>query len=181
MSPAGGMAGASQPARGAGTQPQRNAPARQGPAAQPPPPTEAGGMREPTPAGGMAPAGGGDDLRQMWLGTVKALGRCKGKKYNLGALLRDCKSDAVSIDDDTLVLPFTNRTNLERMEEEMADPAGRQTVTEAVEKFFGTAYQFRLTLMGESDNNGSPRPQQHSPLVRAAMGIGARIIEEQTE
>ncbi len=177
-----GMAGtpppASQPARPAATQPQRNAPPRRSPASQQPPPTDAGGMGAPA----AAPAGDGDDLRQKWLGTVKALGRCKGKKYNLGALLRDCKSDAVSIDDDTLVLPFTNRTNLERMEEEMADPAGRQTVTETVEKFFGTAYQFRLTLTGETDGNGGPRQtQQHSPLVRAALGIGARIVEEQSE
>ena len=177
-----GMAGtappASQPSRATGTQPQRNAPPRRSPASQAPPPTDAGGMGEPA----TVPAGDGNDLRQKWLGTVKALGRCKGKKYNLGALLRDCKSDAVSIDDDTLVLPFTNRTNLERMEEEMADPAGRQTVTETVEKFFGTAYQFRLTLTGETDGNGGPRQtQQHSPLVRAALGIGARIVEEQSE
>ena len=127
--------------------------------------------------------GTGDDLRSQWLGTVKALNRCKGKKYNLGALLRDCKSETVAIEDETLVLTFTNRTNLERMEEEMEDPAGRKMVAEAVERFFGTAYPFRLTLTGETGNGEATHPSQQSHLVRTAlgMGIGARIIEEQSE
>ena len=177
----------SRPARPAAQQPQRSPPPRRSqPEATSAPssvPANVSGVAESAAASGetMAAPGGGEDLRTRWLGTVKALNRCKGKKYNLGALLRDCKSDAVALEDETLVLPFTNRTNLERMEEEMDDPAGRRMVAEAVEKFFGTAYPFRLTLTGDADSMGGPRQSQHSHLVRTALGMGARIIEEQSE
>lgn len=128
---------------------------------------------------GDLPADG--DFRTRWLATVKALGRFKGKKYNLGALLRDCKSDSIVVQDDTMVLSFSHRTNMERMQEEMGDPNSRSTVTEAVEKFFGTPYTFKLVLVQELGDSGSTRSAQQSPLVRAALGMGARIIQEQSE
>jgi hypothetical protein len=121
------------------------------------------------------------DLRARWMATVKALNRNKGKKYNLGALLRDCKSDSIIVEDGTMVLSFSHRTNMERMQEEMEDPNSRRMVAEAVEKFFGTAYTFKLVLLDERGDSGSPRSVQQSPLVRAAMGMGARIIQEQSE
>ena len=121
------------------------------------------------------------DIRTRWMATVKALNRYKGKKYNLGALLRDCKSDSIVVEDDTMVLSFSHRTNMERMQEEMEDPNGRRMVSEAVEKFFGTPYVFKLILMEEKGDSGSTRSAQQSPLVRAALGMGARIIQEQSE
>ncbi len=123
-----------------------------------------------------------DSFQGRWLATVRALGRCKGKKYNLGALLRDCRVDSVSLEGDTLVLPFSHRTNMERMQEEMEDPNGHRMVTEAVAKSFGESYAFKLTLNGEPGNGEEAhRPAQRSPLVRTAMGMGARIVEETTE
>jgi DNA polymerase-3 subunit gamma/tau len=132
---------------------------------------------------GAAPGGSPDgDLRSQWLAAVKILARCKGKKYNLGALLRDCKAETIKLEGDTLVLPFTHRTNMERMQEEMDDPNGRRMVSEAVEKSFGETYTFRLTLVGDNvDSNGGTRSAQQSPLVRTALGMGARIIEEYSE
>jgi hypothetical protein len=120
-----------------------------------------------------------NDLQSRWVATVKALGRHKGKKYNLGALLRDCKADAVALEGDTLVLPFTHRANMERMQEEMDDPQGRRLLTEAVGSCFGTTYGLKLVLLGNNgEGSNSTRPAQHSPLVRAALGMGGRIVEE---
>ena len=134
---------------------------------------------EPIPAA--APVAD-DSFQGRWLAMVRALGRCKGKKYNLGALLRDCRVDSVSLDGDTLVLPFSHRPNMERMQEEMEDPNGNRMVTEAVAKCFGESYAFKLTLNGEpNDGEEAHRPAQRSPLVRTAMGMGARIVEETTE
>ena len=122
------------------------------------------------------------DLAEAWIATVKALARHKGNKYNLGALLRDCRSDAISLDGETLVLAFTHRTHMERMQEEMEDPKGRSLVTEVVGRFFERPYEFKLTLLeGNGAGGASPRSAQNSPLVRAAMGMGARIIEEVVE
>jgi DNA polymerase-3 subunit gamma/tau len=136
----------------------------------------------PAMAGATSEASPDGDLRSSWLAAVKILARCKGKKYNLGALLRDCKAETISLEGDTLVLPFTHRTNMERMQEEMEDPNGRRMLSEAVEKSFGETYTFRLTLVGDNgDSNGGNRSAQQSPLVRTALGMGARIIEEYSE
>ena len=134
------------------------------------------------PSAAAAEPGADDgDLRSRWVAAVKALGRCKGKKYNLGALLRDCKSETVSVESNTLVLPFTHRTNMERMQEELEDPNGRRQLAEAIEKFFGEPYGVKLTLVGDNGDVNTPRSTQQSPLVRTALGMGARIVEEHSE
>lgn len=134
------------------------------------------------PASTPSLAGSGGSLVEAWMATVKALARHKGKKYNLGALLRDCRSEAISLDGDTLVLAFTHRTHMERMQEEMDDPQGRKLVTEVMTRFFDGPCGFKLTLLEDNYAGGaSPRSAQTSPLVRTAMGMGARIIEEVVE
>ena len=122
------------------------------------------------------------DFESQWLATVRDLGRHKGKKYNLGALLRDCKSGGVTLEGDTLVLAFTHRAHLERMQEEIDDPLGKKKVADSVVKHFGVSYNFKLTLAGSDGNGGENiKPSQNSPLVRTAMGMGARILEEIAE
>ncbi len=124
----------------------------------------------------------GGDLAQAWAATVKALGRHKGKKYNLGALLRDCRPGNVLLEEETLVLGFAHRTHMERMQEEMEDPKSRGVVTETIDQLFGRHYEFKITLTEDNGAGGpSPRTAQNSPLVRTAMGMGARILEEVPE
>ena len=155
-----------------------NTPPPERPRTAPERPTANGAPAVPEGAG----AAGEADLPARWQATVKALNRCKGKKYNLGALLRDCKPDTISLNSDTLLLPFVHRPNLERMQEEMEDPNSRRMVTEAVTKFFGSPYDFKITLAGDNEE-GAPanRPNQHSPLVRTALNMGARILEDTVE
>ena len=134
----------------------------------------------PDPSPVTTPAPG--SLAANWAATVKTLGRHKGKKYNLGALLRDCRADAITIDGNTLVLAFAHRAHMERMQEELADPNGKQQVDDVVSENFGGEYALKLTLLedrGESSNG--PGSSQNSPLVRVALGMGARIIEEIVE
>ena len=131
-----------------------------------------------------APAnmGGDGEVSGMWQATVKALGRAVGKKYNLGALLRDCKPNTITLEGDTLLIPFVHRPNMERMQEELDDPNSRKLVTEAVTRYFGEPYNFRITLAGQTEEGAQPgRPNQHSPLVRTAMNMGARIVEDTIE
>ena len=117
-----------------------------------------------------------------WAAAVKSLSRHKGKKYNLGALLRGCKAEAISLDENTLVLPFTHSTNMERMQEEMDDPTSRGLVTQVIGECFGQPYDFKITLAdGNGAGGANPKASQTSPLVRAAMGMGARILEEVPE
>ena len=147
-------------------------PAAAGPAATAPPqPTS---QRRPAPDTGPI-----SELGVQWLAALKVLGRLKGKKYNLGALLRDCKANAVSLDGNTLVLGFSNKANLERMQEEMEDPGSRRQVSDAVSEAFGTAYELRLDLAnGGGATANTAKTAQQSSLVRTALGMGARVLEE---
>ncbi len=171
----GGPTGAPAPARAA--EGPRTAPVRPQAAGQGDVPATG-----PSSAPAATPGGGGDDVPGMWMATVKALGRATGKRYNLGALLRDCKPNTITLEGDTLLIPFVHRPNMERMQEELEDPNARNLVTEAVTRYFGTPYQFRITLAGESEEGAQAnRPNQHSPLVRTALNLGARIVEDTIE
>ena len=122
-----------------------------------------------------------DSIQAHWVNMVKALRRCQGKKYNLGALLRDCKVESVYKDTTKLIMPFSNRTNLERMQEELQDSQTYKIVLEAVSLNFSNTQEFELSL---SEDKGAgedgQKAAQNSPLVRAAIGMGARIVEEIT-
>jgi hypothetical protein len=69
---------------------------------------------------------------------------------------------------------------MERMQEEMDDPKGRLLVAEAVEQNFGRVYGIKLVLIEDNGaGSASPRAAQSSPMVRAAMGMGARNPREE--
>ena len=177
--------------------PAQRAPASQAPRPAPPPrerqperppqrerpaPAPAGARSQPTAAGSGRAGGESNDLWVQWNNTVKALSRHKGRKYNLGALLRDCKVNSISLDDKTLVLPFTNKANLERMQEELEDPASRKRLTEALTQSFGEGCDYQLTLAnGQQSGGPASNPAQQSSLVRAAQGMGAKIIQVRDE
>ena len=181
---------AAQPAQAPAAAPLKanRAPAGQPPAQRPAPdgarpaaarsaataPAQPTSQRRPAPDTGPI-----SELGVQWLAALKVLGRLKGKKYNLGALLRDCKANAVSLDGNTLVLGFSNKANLERMQEEMDDPGSRRQVSDAVFEAFGTAYELRIGMAnGGGATANTAKTAQQSSLVRTALGMGARVLEE---
>ena len=86
-----------------------------------------------------------------WEQAVRRLVRVKGAKYNLGALLRDCRPSSVRLSDDgKLILPFTNAANFARMQEELDDPTVRIAVEQAIEQSFGNRHPFVVTLEGNA-------------------------------
>ncbi len=134
------------------------------------------------PARSNAPAASSDSFQGRWEQAVRQLGRVKGSKYNLGALLRDCRPNSVHLSDDDsiLVLPFSNSANLDRMQEELNDPRVRDTIEQAIEQCFGERHSFTVTLAGTNGDGDRParNAMQDSPLYRTAIGLGARPIEE---
>ena len=123
-----------------------------------------------------------NDLAGAWAATVKTLARQRGKKYFLGALLKDCRPNTIYLEGESLCLPFVHRANMERMQEEMDDPKGRRMVSDVINQCFGRPYEFKLTLIeGNGADSASPGSAQNSPLVRTAMGMGARILKEVAE
>ena len=72
------------------------------------------------------------EIDTNWIAVVKALNGLNGTKYKLGALLRDCKPEAVSLAGANLVCRLANRANFQRMREEMTSQLSRSLVAEAV-------------------------------------------------
>lgn len=96
-----------------------------------------------------------EELWQYWQEVLRRLGRVQGVNYNIGALLRDCRRNAIQIsaDGNALVLPFSNLANLERMLEELANPDIANTIAQAIQESFGDRYGFEMRLSG---NDGGP-------------------------
>ena len=117
-------------------------------------------------------------LQAQWTELVRILSRYKGKRFNIGALLRDCRTQ--ELEGDTLVLAFAHRSHLDRMQEELDDPQSMKTIEEALVKSLGASYRLRLTSLGGDGAGDAPSPTQ-SPLVRAALNMGARITEEREQ
>ena len=168
-------------------------PAQSTPQRPPPPTREAPPTRQPgpdraparQPAVGSAAPAAPNSLQGQWEQTVRDLSRTKGNKYSLGALLRDCRAENVHMSDDgsALVLPFRNAANLDRMQEELADSRVRDTIETAIEQSFGTRFPFEVTLASANGDTARPARSsvQDSHLVRTAMGLGARIVEDPQE
>ena len=138
------------------------------PAAETPP-------SRPAPAEPPQPIVSGNPLPEThWDAIRKAMKLFKGQRYNIGALLMDCGSRY--IEDDSLVLVFKNRPNLERMQGELENPDTRRRIQQAVEEVTGTSYNLNLKL-AEQSNAGAGTSKGH--LVRAALSMGARLVEEE--
>ena len=161
------------------------APARQQPraAAPPAPPT---GSREIPPAARdpstyRQPAASTPPRQAdpQWDQVVRSLRHAKGKKYNLGSLLRDCRERR--IDDGTLTLMFAHRAHMERMQEEFDDPSSRKLVRDAVQTALGGELEIEVTLADGGGNGPKQNVAQKSHLVRAARMMGARVIAEKEE
>ena len=110
-----------------------------------------------------------------WSALLQPLRRYRGRKYTIGSLLLDCRQRYV--DASTLVLVFKNAPNRDRLQEEMEHPPSKQAVLEAVAGALGSDLDLRLEAgeAGEQPNNA------HGHLVRSAVNLGAKIIQEQEE
>ncbi len=131
-------------------------------------PATAPSQAEPPPPGTPASS--------QWESIIKSLSRYKGKRFNIGALLRDCKTHYR--EGDVLVLVFNHRSHLERMQEELEDPRCRSYVESVFAKLLTEGpCSLKLTL-ADGNGSGSPAATQ-SHLVRAALGLGAKIVQEE--
>ena len=120
-------------------------------------------------------------LEQEWDGIIRTLSRLSRQKYrrfNPGALLRNCRRR--SLDGDTLALEFTHRNYMERMKEEMDNPESRRNVLDAITAALGITTPLNLTYTAPNGPERPDKPRQ-SPLVQAALGMGGKILEEAEE
>ncbi len=91
-------------------------------------------------------------IADLWVGVVRDLNNVKGNKYDLAALLRDCRPIDVwhQSDPEKLILPFRHQYNLERIQEELADPSVQETIEMAIAKHFNRELEFEPILAGQA-------------------------------
>ncbi len=157
-------------------------------AGQPPSPTDAPpnplevASPESTPAPSQAhPQPSGDiDIRldQQWPAIVRTLSRYKGRRFNIGALLRACQHH--SLEGNILQLEFSHRSHMERMVEEMENPESKRTFISTVASALGLTEPLELSFRSPNGQEGRNQARQ-SPLVQAALGMGGKILEETKE
>lgn len=154
---------------------RRPAPAaQQYPPQSVPPPTPAAPVSAPPADGGQvdAPAA---RLERQW-GTIANELRFVGARLKLGAMLRSSKEREVI--DDTIILKYPSRSNVDRLQQELDNPESRRALDDAIAKAMGGKFQVKVAFVNGSSASGSQSAAQNSHLVRAAMSMGARVISE---
>ncbi|MEX0761139.1 MAG: DNA polymerase III subunit gamma/tau [Dehalococcoidia bacterium] len=149
----------SGPQQGQAPQPQR----------QPPSPSQEEEPRQRRPT---TPA------HERWNQVLHTLRRTKIRRYVLGALLRNV--EVVDPEDGRLVLKFRSTSLRENLQEELQDARAREALKKAVADAYGADLEVEI---GDPDGNGGGKdrsdPALDSPLVRAAMTMGARVMGEE--
>jgi len=128
--------------------------------------------RPPRPRRELTPA------EQRWSEVIDSLRRTRGKRFFLGALLRNVQTPEQ--EGNGMVLHFRSKALQENFEDEMRDPR----VSEAVKQAVAEAYGVELELRFENSKQSAPNREAaaaDSPLVRSALAMGARIIDGDTE
>lgn len=173
-----GRPSSAAPPPGAPPAQRRPAPAAQQYAPQSaPPPTPAAAASAPPADGGKtdAPAA---RLERQW-GMIANELRFVGARLKLGAMLRSSKEREVI--DDTIILKYPSRSNVDRMQQELDNPESRRALDDAIAKAMGGKFQVKVMFVNGSSGSGSQSAAQNSHLVRAAMSMGARVISEKEE
>ena len=118
-------------------------------------------------------------LEAHWSDILRSLSRYKGKRFNLGALLRDCREREVV--DGTVTLRFSYRSHMERMQEELEDPQTRKVLEDALAKALDGPHNIVVSVVEGRGNGPRQSASQRSHLVRAAQAMGARVVGEKEE
>ena len=151
---------------------QRQAPRRQQAADAPP------AEYEP-PAPESLPAEPQPRLESQWDAILKSLRRQKGRRFFLGPLLSTCEEREVA--DGRIMLKFSHKSHMERMEQELSDPQTRKVIANALAKALGDTYDISLGVVETAANGPRRSPAMRSNLVRAAQSLGAKVIDEKED
>ena len=116
---------------------------------------------------------------RQWSEILRSLRGHKGKRFDLGALLRS--STGREMGDGTFTLKYSHSSHMERIEEELQDHTSRTTIEEAVAKVLGGKYDIKVVAADGHSNGPRQTPARRSHLVRAAQSMGAKLVSEREE
>ena len=110
-----------------------------------------------------------------WERVIRSLERTRGRKFNIGALLNDCREDAVvhRAEQDRLIAGFRNPANLGRLRQELeAEPWLEEKINAAVAAQYGDG----CTLEPRMAHEVRRADPNNNAIVRMATAVGARIV-----
>ncbi|MFP6679034.1 MAG: DNA polymerase III subunit gamma/tau [Dehalococcoidia bacterium] len=113
---------------------------------------------------------------ERWANVIRELSRTKGAQFNLGALLRAVSKAELS--GSNLNISLRQESMEERVVNELADPRGRNPIETAVENAYGV--KLNVVVLGRDSNGVTQKTTtaMDSHIVRAAVTMGARIVNE---
>jgi len=153
-------------------------PAMPTPLARSAPPAQATRPPAPTPVSALSPPPQSGPDRQ-WAEILRLLRGRKGRRFDLGALLRSSTERIQG--EGTFTLKYSHSSHMERIEEELKDHGSRGTIEEAVAKVLGGKYDIKVVAAGGQSNGPRQTPARRSHLVRAAQSMGAKLVSEREE
>jgi len=109
-----------------------------------------------------------DNVRGRWKEFIQSL-RGEGSNGNLDAFLRSA-CEPMALEDDTLTLGFYYSFHKEKIE----DPKYRHLVERKLKEVFGQPYKLKCILV---NSKRRVPPQDRSPLIKAALEMGAEISD----
>ena len=115
-------------------------------------------------------------LEVQWPWILRSLNRQKGRRFNVGALLRS--STERTVDDGVIRLRYSHSSHMDRMQGELEDPETRKVIKDTLATAMGGPYDIEVEGSGGGGNAPAKSPSQRSHLVRALQGMGARVVGE---
>jgi len=112
-----------------------------------------------------------DYVCTQWKEFIQSL-RGEGSSGNLDAFLRSA-CEPVALEDDTLILGFYYPFHKEKIE----DPKYRHLIEKKLKEVFGQPYKVRCILV-DHKRKIPPQAGEQSPVIKAALEMGAKIIDQ---
>jgi len=127
-------------------------------------------VAEPPPSAAVEGGEGIGYVQARWKEFINSL-KGEGSNGSLDAFLRSACTP-VKVEDDTLVLGFYYSFHKEKIE----DPKYQHLVERKLKEIFGHPSKIRCVMIERKKKN-LPPPKAEDPLIKAALEMGAKIVE----
>ncbi len=133
--------------------------------------------RPAPPAAPSLPDQPDERLNAVWPQILREL-NYTGTRFKLGPLLRSSPR-SVGIDGKRIVVRFDHASHIDRIQQELDNPAVNRQLKDVVSKIMGDEYELAPELAADAgkSNGTNRRAGSQSYLVRAAQTMGARLVE----
>ena len=114
---------------------------------------------------------------EKWRKVCEGLRRTKFRRWVLGPILQNV--DPPTPADGQITLRFKSRSNRDRFMAEMEDQRAQTALRSAIDREYGPGLALKTVSPHEEEEKAQTSAAAESPLVRAAMAMGAQVVTEE--